>query len=111
MCLQERAAGSIKGSVHVPSGVFQTGDKAVDGIIAQHKLDAASEIAVHCHFCHAGKRGPTAARVLSERFQKAGKKVDVKVLTGGIVSFMELYAKDSKLVDVPPGGWDPKPKH
>lgn len=109
---QEREAGWIRGSVNIPSAAFLSGDAAkLDEAIAGPIAAAGADVAVvHCHFC--SSRGPRSSRALAARMAELGVTTPrVTFLTGGVATFLNNFSTDEELAVVPPGGWDPTPKH
>ncbi|KXZ54559.1 hypothetical protein GPECTOR_4g624 [Gonium pectorale] len=104
---EELAAGSIKGSLNVPTPVFKQADTGpLDAAINQH-IRHAKQVVVHCLFCSPGKRGPTAAAALQKRLEALGVSPApaVRVLTGGIDAFAQQYGSRTDLITLPPEGW------
>ncbi|GLC38884.1 hypothetical protein PLESTB_001714500 [Pleodorina starrii] len=104
---EELAAGSIRGSLNLPTPLFKQADTApLDRAIREH-IGSAQEVVVHCLFCSPGKRGPTAAAALQQRLQAlaVSPAPRVSVLRGGIDAFMAKYGSRTDLVTLPPGGW------
>ncbi|KAG2496070.1 hypothetical protein HYH03_005989 [Edaphochlamys debaryana] len=109
---EELAAGTIRGSLHVPTPLWKQADTGpVDQAIRDH-IAKAKQVVVHCLLCAPGKRGPQAAAALQARLQALGVSPAprVSVLQGGIDAFMKAHGGRADLVDLPAGGWKP-PAH
>lgn len=86
--------GNIKGSLNIPSEVF---DEELDGIV--DKLVVGKEVVVvHCMFSQ--ERGPRCAGRLAQRLKARGiLSLRVLVLRGGFKGWLSQYRHDSDMVE------------